>query len=226
MTATSTPAASQVAESADEPDPLQSPGASEVAWTLASLVPELPDSTATDLKRLLARSLSSPTSGERRQARLGLLIDLVRQSQGEVPAVVDYEAARQGRARRGETWPTHSTLVRAYGGHWLAAVRAAMRLAFDGLKGRVSDREQRHTHVPSYTADEVVEAILACWHDLGLRPDGPGPSFPEYLEWISIRRTVSRMAGKSPPRLPSRDPIDRLFGSWQTARQRASQMSS
>jgi hypothetical protein len=67
------------------------PGASEVAWTLAALIPELSYQTCSDLRRLLARSVTVITPSERREARLGLLVDLVTERVGEVPSVADYE---------------------------------------------------------------------------------------------------------------------------------------
>jgi hypothetical protein len=188
--------------------------ATEVAWTLAHLAPALPEATATDLKRLLSRSLTSPTSGEKRQARLGLLIDLVRQSPGQVPAVAAYNAARAERANYGESWPTHSSLLRAHGGHWLAAVRAAMGVAFDGARAKVPHREHRNTHAPAYSPNEVLEAVAACWRDLALDPGGDGPTLGEYLEWVGLRRSGARLAGKPAPRLPGRDPIRRHFKTW------------
>jgi hypothetical protein len=75
--------------------------ASDVAWALAELVPAIPEPTAVDLKRLLSRSLTNPSPAERREARLGLVIELVSDGQGQVPAVADYEEARQERAARG-----------------------------------------------------------------------------------------------------------------------------
>jgi hypothetical protein len=188
--------------------------ASEVAWVLAELAPDLPEQTAHDLKRLLSRSLTSPSLSERREARLGLLIDLAREGQGEVPSVATYNERRARRNEQGESWPSHSTLIRAYGGHWLSAVRAAMRLVSAQARG-VAEREHRTTKVAAYSATEVIEAVSQCWQDLGLDPSGGGPSHGEYLEWANLARTGARLAGQPLPRLPSRDAVRRHFPKWE-----------
>jgi hypothetical protein len=55
------------------------PEATEVGRVLAKIAVALPSDTADDLKRLLAHDLSVPAAGEQREARLGLVIDLIAQ---------------------------------------------------------------------------------------------------------------------------------------------------
>ena len=82
---------------------------------------------------------------------------------------------------------------------WLSAVRAAMRVAYEGVRARVSEREHRTTHVPAYTADEVIEAVARCWRDLGLDPAGAGPTRAEYLKWVSLLRSAPVAAKPGEP---------------------------
>ena len=112
--------------------------ATEVAATIVSLVKSrlaCPETAAQDLRRLLGNSLAVDSAAERRQASLGLLIELVAEG-GEFVATTTYEEVRTERLCRGEEWPAASTLSRLYG-HWLAAVRAACRFWFDGGPQRV-----------------------------------------------------------------------------------------
>jgi hypothetical protein len=103
--------------------------ASEVAQTLATLAADrqaLGDGPAAELARLLGHSLAATSAAHRRDARLGLLFEIVGRGSGEVPTEAAYEEVRVARAAAGEDWPTAQALGQAYG-HWLSAVRAAMR---------------------------------------------------------------------------------------------------
>lgn len=195
--------------------PTESESASEVAWVLAHLVPALSEATASDLRRLLSHSLTSPTASELREARLGLLIDLVSDGSGLVPGLADYEAARQRRLRQGQSWPSSSTLIQAYGGHWLAAVRSAMRIAFEGTKGRApSSGHHLRSWSKPYTRQEVVKAVAECWRAIGLNPNGAGPSQAEYLDWVDLTKRAARQSGRS-KRLPTQTVLIRLWPGWE-----------
>jgi hypothetical protein len=192
-------------------------GAGELASGIAQVVPSLPLECARDLRRLLARSLTTPSPSELREARLGLLIDLVAESQGTVPGVADYEQARRQREEEGETWPSHTTLIRAYQGHWLGAVKAAMRVAEERLPRHVSESGHHHTYHNRYTREDVVGAVADCWRDLGLDVDGPGPYFNEYREWVKLSRTQARLTGQPDPRRPAREAVLKACGTWERA---------
>lgn len=188
--------------------------ADEVAWAIAAIVPELPQETAADLQRLLRHSITAPRPSELREARLGLLIDLVSDGSGEVPSSDDYNRVRGEREEIGQTWPAHTTLIRAYGGHWLAAVRAAMRVAYSDTAINVAASPGYFGSRLAYSRDEVAAAIASCWRNLGLDPDGPGPTQEEYLEWAGLTRRARRLAGKPDPRLPGSSAVRRLCGNW------------
>jgi hypothetical protein len=182
-------------------------GASEVAQALAGLVLALPEQTVTDLHGLLAHTVAAPSPAQIRESRVGLLLTLVADSPGEVPTVERYETERKRREGSGENWPAHSTLIRAYG-HWLAAVRAAMRLQRDGGRARVP-RSHHHARLRTgYTREQVMGALRTCADALG-----SWPTEWEYEEWARLRREAARLAGLPEPTLPVLKPIRTLFGS-------------
>lgn len=185
----------------------------EAATLLAELARMLLPEEQAALARLLSHSLASPTRAERREARIGLLTELVSNGTGEVPAVADYETLRQQRAADGERWPAASVLVTAYG-TWLAAVKAAMRLHFGGSAARVP-RSYQHamTRQAGYTRDQAIDAIRRCRRELG----GEWPSQGEYDEWMRTSRWAARLAGTGDPRIPGEVQIRKLFGSWHRA---------
>jgi hypothetical protein len=164
---------------------------------------------ATDLKRLVGHSISLPSPAELREARLGLLIDLVENGSGEVPSAEVYEAERSKRREDGETWPAASTLIHAYGGHWLAAVRSAMRVAFESIR-RVPSNYAHARPAASYTRDECLAALIACSDALESEP-----TMQEYLEWATLTRRLSRLNGQSDPRLPGRKQILKAWGTFE-----------
>lgn len=103
-------------------DPVRPLGASAVAQVLAELASArgaLPDDAADELRRLLGHSLAGTSATRRRDARLGLLFELVAQAPGEVPTEQAYNEVRAARLAAGEDWPTAQALGQAYG-HWLA----------------------------------------------------------------------------------------------------------
>jgi hypothetical protein len=184
--------------------------ASELAWGLAALIPDLSEQAAVDLKRLLGRSLTLPAPAELREARLGLLIDLVLERSGEVPSVEDYNQARAERADDGESWPSHMSLIRAYGSHWLAAVRAAMKVAFTDNHARISSDDHHRSFKKRYSRNECLEAVRQCAAALSTTP-----TLMEYTDWTILRRRSARAAGQAEPRLPSRETVIQRWGSWQ-----------
>jgi hypothetical protein len=200
-----------------EPTASSSDNATEVAATIVSLVKNrlaCPENAAQDLRRLLGNSLAVDSPAERRQASLGLLIELVADD-GEFVPTTTYEEIRKERLSKGEEWPAASTLSRLYG-HWLAAVRAACRFWFDGGPQRVPGS---HHHAvgtqPGYQPAEILSTLLAARRDLEL-PDGHWPSQWEYSEWAEIKRRLTRRSGKS-PRIPGLKQIRKAFGGYDSA---------
>ena len=178
---------------------------------LSALVPALPASTAETLRRLLAHSISAPSASERRELRLGLLLDLIADNQGVVPSVVEYREARAQRKEQGEEWPSDSTLIRGFG-HWIAVVKAATRLSFEGSRARVPSSYRHSKRHRSYTRQEVIAALDEC-----RRWTGEWPTQWVYEEWAKLRRDAARRAGLPQPRLPILKPIRKTFGSFSHA---------
>ncbi len=187
--------------------------ASELAQGLASMVHAFPQEAIEDLERLISNDLGSPTSAELREARLGLLIELIADGNGEIPRTRDYDEMRKHRAQtRGEEWPTASTLVESYGS-FLAAVKGAMRLHHDGSAARVPHTHRHARPYKRYSRDEVVAALRSFRDQHGSWPR----SELEYLTWATTVRRIKRNGGHPDPRLPSAKPIRTLFGSFQRA---------
>jgi hypothetical protein len=163
----------------------------------------------TDLERLLAASVSIPTAGELRSARLGLVADLVAAGTGEIPGVADYLAARRQRAATGETWPAPSTLLAAFG-DWVTVVRAAMRLSRGEVRNVPHTHRNRREASPPYTRAEVIAALgrFRAW-----KGDWPEGAF-EWERWAAEVRRLAREGGKPDPRLPGQATIKKLFGSF------------
>lgn len=179
------------------------------ARAISALLPALSPDELNDLKRLIQARLTSFNEHQRRFARLGLLVEMVCTRSGEVPETGEYEGLRKSREREGEEWEHATTLSRAYG-CWPKAVRAAMRLAFDGSSARVPSKYRTDTPPAGYTPDEAVNAFLKCLDVLAV-----WPTEPEYEEWRRLANDLARVAGNRPLRYPSRAAWLRLFGSWQ-----------
>jgi hypothetical protein len=134
------------------------PEPTEAAQVLAAIVPALPGDAVRDLQLLLAHRLAFISPSLARELRLGLLLDLVAVSDGELPSTDDYEHERAGRARRGQAWPAASTLARGFNG-WSRACAAAMRLHHLGSPARMP-RDFAHGGASApYSRAQVLGAI-------------------------------------------------------------------
>lgn len=193
------------------------PNPSETAQAIAAIAPALPAEVVEDLRRLLELTLAFPSPAERRENRLGLLLEIVAAGTGEIPLFDEYERVRVTRAREtGAQWPAGTTLVRAYGS-WIKAVKAAMRLHFKGGQGRVPVSNHHQKFHKPYTRGEVVAALVECH-----RVIGDWPTQWEYVEWAQLQRRLWREhSGKEDVdkvrRVPSLKQIARLFGSFDRA---------
>lgn len=185
-----------------------SSSASDLGRAFSEIAKALPDRTKEDLKRLLAHNIAIPATGQKREMRLGLLVDLMSKGTGEIPSVASYESARKDAS---DPWPTASTLVRSYRS-WLGAVKAATKLHFVGSPARVPSGLQHAKWSRQYSRDEVIAAIARCNASLG-----DWPTASEYQEWAKISRQVARTSGLPDPRLPVMKPIRRYFGTFEAA---------
>lgn len=196
-------------------------GPSEVAIALGRLVEAISLDCARDLERLLAYEIGLPKSSELRQARLGVLVELVADGSGEIPGTAAYKRSlaairREGEASHGDAGASVASLINAYGS-WHSAVRAAMRLAAEGEGSRVgsSQRESRRHHA-SYDRDEALGALRKFRADFGR-----WPRHGEWVDWTTHCRRIARDGGNADPRQPSAKTLKRLFGSFADAVQAA-----
>jgi hypothetical protein len=184
--------------------------ASELAQGLAQILRPFPRQAIEDLERLLANNLGAPTSAELREARLGLLIELISTGDGEIPRTREYDDLRRSRLEaKGERWPSASTLVESYGS-FLAAVKAAIRLHHDGSAARVPHTHRHAKPYRRYTRDEVIAALHSFHDQFGSWPR----SELEYLTWGETVRRARRHGGHPDPRIPTAKPIRKLFGDF------------
>jgi hypothetical protein len=196
--------------------------ASEAAQIIVQLVGDrqaFPEEAACDLKRLLANSLSDASPGERRVARLGLLVDLVvgnGEPTGEWISVEEYETARDRqtardrRAKAGETWPSSSALSEAFGG-WLWAVGAAMRFYRGGGKARVPASLTHARPHARYEPRETLSGLIRFRSELGV-----WPTEWEWTEYAPVRTRHARRAGVE-LRLASPKQIRKAYGTFPSA---------
>lgn len=189
-------------------------GATEAAQVVAQLVVDtkaFPDEAAEDLRRLLGHSLSAGNPGQRRHARLGLMIELASKD-GEYITVPVYEEVRLERQQLGEHWPDAASLCRAYG-HWLAVNRAACRFWFGGGAERVASNHAHAKRHDSYEPAEIVSGLIKFF-----RQHDAWPSEWEWGEYVAIQRLLGRRSGKT-GRLPGAKQVRLAFGTFDNALQ-------
>jgi hypothetical protein len=177
------------------------------ASALIHLVPGLSEETLRNVERLLVADLAAPTSAELREARLGLLIEMVSDGTGEIPRAEDYDALRAEREVLGEKWPHSTTLSRGYSDSWPLAVRAAMRLAFDGPTSRVAHTHTRRGSHSPYRREEVIAALLRFRDE----HSGRWPSASQFFDWGESLRRAARTGGLEDPRIPTQKALRRHF---------------
>lgn len=183
---------------------------SETGVVLGRLVRALPAEAQDDLIALLSHRLTYITPGRARELRLGLLIEMVANSQGSIPTADSYEKLRRERTVEGETWPTASTLSRGYNG-WDRAVRAAMRTS--AVRGTGVSTGNKHVGwKTAFTRTEVIDAFVRFRREVGC-----WPTIVEYQTWSRDLRRLARKGGRRDPRVPSQPQIERTCGSFQRA---------
>lgn len=192
--------------------------AGELAQGLGSILHAFPREAIEDLERLLSNELGAPTAAQLREARLGLLIELISTGDGEIPSTRAYNDLRRHRSEtKGEHWPAASSLVESYGSFG-AAVRAAMRLHHDGSAARVPHTHRHARSYRCYSRNEVVAALKKFRDQHGSWPR----SELEYLTWGETVRRARRNGGHPDPRIPTARPIRKLFGNFPRALEVAS----
>jgi hypothetical protein len=162
------------------------------------------------LRQMLANSIAAPTPAELREARLGLLTELIAQGDSETNSD-KYEAVRAARAARGEQWPSRSQLTRAYG-TWLHALRAATTLASEPLGAGAPSDLRRSRVSRRYTRNDLIVAIQRCRLALG-----EWPTASAYGHWRRLALRAARRHGPANAAIPSTCVIAKRFGTWSRA---------
>lgn len=182
---------------------------SEVGEFLASIATSIPPKTRKELIRLLGHSVAAPSKAELREARLGLLVEMV--DQGEIPKADAYASLRESRKRKGETWPSHANLILHYG-TWANAAKAALDVCFSITPNRAWARTPREWPIVPFTRPEITEALQDSSEKVGRRIT--------QWEYVELRRVERRLAfhqGLPDPRLPELGVIRKHFGDWEKA---------
>lgn len=194
-------------------EPAEEARVSQAALLLAEVVASLPADHVDDLRRMLGHELADQPMPERRFMRLGLLMELARDGNGDFVALGDYNAARAVRGQQGEQWPAGSTLANAYG-DWTRAVAAAMAVASPAAwKQRPSvSKAHREGNKPTFAMREVVDAIHRARDQLGVWPYAS-----EFHSWGRISRELAGRAGRPHVRIPTAKAINKRFGSYEQA---------
>lgn len=196
--------------------------ATEAAQLIAQIVPNLPLETARELARLLGHEIAAPSRARLREARLGLLTELMSlRSDPRPPSEEEYNALRDQRAEIGQNWPTSRTLRNAYG-HWLKAVRAATNhlrgYNEDGKRITVPSSNAHRGRHKSYTRQDILDDIKRARLAIG-----DWPSEWEYEEFNRITRLLAKRQGKTKPRIAGLKQIRNEFGDYARAREAARQ---
>lgn len=189
-----------------------SPAPSAVARTVIELLPYMSADALEDLEELIGLELTFPSAARLREARLGLLLDMVAVSQGVFPLVREYLAERAARAKLGEDWPDASTISRAYH-DWDRACRAAMRLHYLGGAARVHSETRYQQPRDSYSEEEVMDAIdrFVAAHNT------TDPEYIEFFTWGAKLRREANHRGDPDPRIPGPAQVKDLFGDFYRA---------
>jgi hypothetical protein len=205
----------------DHPDPgelqpyLDAPvaNATEAAQVLSVLVAKMPRKAVEDLHAMLALRIAVPPRAARRDARLGLLMDLLIFVGGYITEPV-YEAERQRRKPAGQHWPSVSQL-RVDWGHWMLAVQAAARLLGLGGRARVGSPPNRPgPWKKTENPQDILWAIQRAHQDLD-----DWPTEWEFDLYIGLQRRLGREhpASVRGVALPTAKEVRRDFGSYDRA---------
>lgn len=184
-------------------------GVTEVGEFLASIATSIPEKSRRELVRLLGHSVAAPSMAELREARLGLLVEMV--DAGEIPKADDYTRLRKTRAARGENWPSHASLILHFG-TWANAAKAALDVCFSVTSKRDWARQPREWPLVPFKRPEIVEALEDSSEKVGRRI-----TQWEYVELRRVERRLASQMGLPDPRLPHLGVIRKNFGDWEKA---------
>jgi hypothetical protein len=180
--------------------------ASETAQAIGRIVRHLDGAALEDLAATLRSQIARLSPARDREAKLGLLCEMILTGEESVEA---YERHRALRRDDGEEWPSPKELRETYRGHWLHVVEQARKHVERGAAGRVkSDHRLIQPH-PAYTRDEVMWAVHRCRAAIG-----HWPTEWEFAEWCRLERRLQRTTGRSGQRAPVPKVVRNIFGSY------------
>lgn len=189
--------------------------AGELAQGLAQLVStSLSDAAVAQLREMLVLHSGLPRRAARRDARLGLLAELVVACCDYVTAEM-YDEARRERLTAGEQWVSASELASDWG-HWLLAVQATLRMLHIGGRHAVSGAGKRREG-PWKRLRDPLDIV---WELQRFeRAVGSLPTPVEYDIWIDLQRRLARAyPRKAASRaLPTAEDVRAVLGSHAAA---------
>lgn len=173
---------------------------------------ELDGPALAELERALRGRLTpkAETPAERRARRLGPLAGLIEQAGAPRPPREEYDRLRPPEAPSGQE-------LTAEFGLWRRACRAAEGVLPDGRINRACGDNHPRTpgareKTPTYTRDEILNAIRRCALDTGRAPTSRA-----YEHWRERKIGRAQRFGKPTPRLPSLGTVARTFPRWRLA---------
>lgn len=189
--------------------------AGELAQGLARLVAtSLSDTAVAQLREMLVLHSGLPRRAARRDARLGLLAELV-VARCDYVTTEMYDQAREDRLAAGEQWISASELAADWG-HWLLAVQATLRMLHIGGRHAVSGAGKRREG-PWKRLRDPLDIV---WELQRFeRAIGSLPTPVEYDIWIDLQRRLARAyPRKAASRaLPSAEDVRAVLGSHAAA---------
>lgn len=183
------------------------PSPQERAEAYEVVCASMPDEEALQLLLLLGFRLKAKTNARLREARLGLLVEMLDEN-AYVPKSSEYDREVERRASMGQEWPDHRELGRAYG-TWLGAVVAAARhyFAVGGARGVPHTYAYARLPRPAFTPPMVIDAITRCRDALGPWPSiYDWPTEQDYFAWAKIQRRLA-WSITDDDGIPVRDPL-------------------
>lgn len=168
-----------------------------------------------DLAQLLINFDGLPSPVRAREARLGLLVELItREPASSITAERYREAVREEKAA-GRVWPSPDRLAVEYGS-WIKALELAGSLARNERRGiSHSHRNRGHQECP-YSRADLIGAVIQCMRAVGYWPSGS-----DYSRWANSVRREDRAKGGDGKSVPCGRTIVNHVGSWERVLQLA-----
>lgn len=196
------------------------PRPSTYALALARDIAYWPEDAAKQLGLMLANLEAIPTSQAIRDARLGLLIDIVLDPACEEVTMDDYDARRCVEKLRGREWPDSETLRRAYNDSWGSACAMARSVSEGSAYGVSIDGDHWRRRSASFSPADVHDALIRCRDALRR---WPRPT--EFEEWGRFERARQKKnPSRQAYRIPRASKVRKVCGSWERGIDQAKQV--